>query len=762
MDATSASLHASPADPEHTEQNAIKITLHPRDYRSIEMVNIDAIEVFETDIDKNEIFLHELHRLKESRAKDLKRTNEKRQRVNSDPESDLIKNEASAFDDEAVERNAEDDDVKEESNEEIIDPRVYYRSIVTELQAAVVETTQLINTIDLIRKREFLEEVYCMRENTALKVDEMDYLIKSKSLQLDESSQILKHGADSLDETIGKEGIFFQGVLHLLQKWKLCAPTHGNIPKPFRAGEPIAVDCSYISAGSTFVPQKQKIEDLAFAELRRTKMGLVRIQLPEEFIFRTLRIELDDGKSLAGYTLPAPPRKELMTKADYGTLTICEQDIQRQQAWNTCALQEVRFSFFCEEVFASVMQETLQDGVNWTGCLSTATNTLPKHCHENETSAGGPRRGSNISVQHVFEDEIKLRVTERYFLTLKLTDVDQVKEETNTAEISEKIDSKITQKRNRFLQNMCRSSMILLQELVRQQYGHQTIYRSICNGETGTATDPLIAEKKGVLNKVLGVLAHALVKEDIATYLDEVSAALNMTYDPSKGRVANHGYAAPICDSIRGISMCPCWKASPHDATLSALDLRIGKNFDTEILIRGTQIQMGDGTSIHRVLSGMESFSKLVETLILKQVASGLYRDVISFGVKYTKLELDGTSVRIILAGEWDGNYIGEGRVADDQATNAIYLEPYFLEEMRVDIRCLIQGMQLRFDHEDDRMAFPTPKNQLHPVEWAAIPGRSDTQKILRLLQAANVLPLVFRGKQTKVARDCDTITAQN
>ena len=44
----------------------------------------------------------------------------------------------------------------------------------------------------------------------------MDYLIKSKSLQLDESSQILKHGADSLDETIGKEGIFFQGVLHVL------------------------------------------------------------------------------------------------------------------------------------------------------------------------------------------------------------------------------------------------------------------------------------------------------------------------------------------------------------------------------------------------------------------------------------------------------------------------------------------------------------------------------------------------------------------
>lgn len=40
-------------------------------------------------------------------------------------------------------------------------------------------------------------------------------------------------------------------------------------------------------------------------------MGLVQIQLPEEFIFRTLRIELDDGENRAGYTLPAPAKKEL-------------------------------------------------------------------------------------------------------------------------------------------------------------------------------------------------------------------------------------------------------------------------------------------------------------------------------------------------------------------------------------------------------------------------------------------------------------------
>ncbi|CCI42045.1 unnamed protein product [Albugo candida] len=757
MDATSASLHASPVDSEHMEQNAVKIALYPHNYRTVEMIDIDGTEIFETDIDKNEIYLHELYKLKEMNAKEYKKSSGKRQRAIMEVQSDLNDNELSAFGDEAAKPETGNDDIQDDNDEQLIDPRVYYQSIVKELQAAVVETTQLINTIDLIRKREFLEEVYCMRENTAMKVDEMDYLIKAKSLQLDECSHILMHGANSLDETIGKEGIFFQEILHLLQRWKLCAPTHGNIPKPFRAGEPIAP--SNLVAGSKFVPQKQKIEDLAFAELRRTKMGLVQIQLPEEFIFRTLRIELDDGENRAGYTLPAPAKKELMTKADYETLKNCEQDIRRQQEWNTRALQAVRFSFFCEEAFASVMQETLQDGVNWTGCLSTDVNTLSQ---ENETSAQKARVSSNISVQHVFEDEVKLRLTERFFLTLRLIDIDEAKDDASSIETNDKIESKISQERNCFLRNMCRSSMILLQELVRQQHGRRIIFRGICDGETGTVTDPVISEKK-VLSEILGVLEHALMKEEIATYLDELSAALNMTHDSSKGRTVNQGYTPPICDSIRGVSVYPCWKACPHDATLSALDLKIGKNFDSgkvlfgfqqgierltvEILLRGTQIQVEDGTSIQRVRSEMESFKKLVETLILKQLASELYRDVTSFGVKHTKLELDGRSVRIILAGEWDGNCIGEGRVADDQFTNAIYLEPYFLDRRHLDIRCLLRGMQLRFnDVESDMEAISAPTSHLQSVEWAAIPGRSDTQKVLRLLQAADVLSPVFRG----------------
>lgn len=158
--------------------------------------------------------------------------------------------------------NLEEDGAAEEDEDEedVIDPRIHYRPMVAELQAAVAELHQLINSIDLIRRREFMEEMRCIRENTAPKKDDLEYLIESKSAQVKESSSILLAGVDNLANTVEKESVFFQGITHLLRKWKICAPIHGNIPKPFRAGEPLAVDCSFISgtfraqSGLLFLP----------------------------------------------------------------------------------------------------------------------------------------------------------------------------------------------------------------------------------------------------------------------------------------------------------------------------------------------------------------------------------------------------------------------------------------------------------------------------------------------------------------------------
>lgn len=145
---------------------------------------------------------------------------------------------------------AHDDD---EDEEDVIDPRIHYRPMVSELQAAVAELHQLINSIDLIRRREFMEEMRCIRENTAPKKEELEYLLESKATQVKESSSILLAGVENLARTVEKESVFFQGITHLLRKWKICAPIHGNIPKPFRAGEPLAVDCSFISGASRYM-----------------------------------------------------------------------------------------------------------------------------------------------------------------------------------------------------------------------------------------------------------------------------------------------------------------------------------------------------------------------------------------------------------------------------------------------------------------------------------------------------------------------------
>ncbi|KAF0720632.1 hypothetical protein As57867_000146, partial [Aphanomyces stellatus] len=188
-----------------------------------------------------------------------------------------------------------------EESEEAVDPRLHYRPMVLELQAAVVELYQLVNTVDLVRPSKapskeprYFEEVHCMREDSHLRVktEDLAYLLTSKSTQVNEAADVLLSGAKSLQSAIRKERVFFKGVRNLLGKWKICAPMHGTIPKPFRAGEGLAVDCSYVSAGSNFSPQAMPLGSVAYAELSRTSIGFVRVKHPEFYLRRTIKIEL--------------------------------------------------------------------------------------------------------------------------------------------------------------------------------------------------------------------------------------------------------------------------------------------------------------------------------------------------------------------------------------------------------------------------------------------------------------------------------------
>ncbi|GMF09637.1 unnamed protein product [Phytophthora lilii] len=240
---------------EEKSSEPVGVTLYPADYEAVEMVTDQGKEILQQEFTDAQLFLHsiqELERVRTERKKKKQKTDDKED--SADGEANGVKTEQ---DDETMETAEAVEKVEEavqdaDEEEEVIDPRIHYRSMVTELQAAVAELHQLINSIDLIRRRDFLEEMRCIRENTAPKREELEHLVEAKSAQVKESGTILLDGVEALAKTVEKESVFFQGITHMLRKWKICAPIHGNIPKPFRAGEPLAVDCSYGSGECVF------------------------------------------------------------------------------------------------------------------------------------------------------------------------------------------------------------------------------------------------------------------------------------------------------------------------------------------------------------------------------------------------------------------------------------------------------------------------------------------------------------------------------
>ncbi|KAL3666719.1 hypothetical protein V7S43_008342 [Phytophthora oleae] len=795
---------------EEKGSDAVGVTLYPADYEAVEMVTDQGKEIFQQDFTEAQLFLHsiqELERVRTERKKKKQKTEE-----TGDEQNHEVKREDGGESMETIEAVEKVEEALEDADDEedVIDPRIHYRPMVAELQAAVAELHQLINSIDLIRRRDFLEEMRCIRENTAPKREELEQLVEAKAAQVKESGTILLDGVEALAKTVEKESVFFQGITQMLRKWKICAPIHGNIPKPFRAGEPLAVDCSYGSAGSFFVPQTRSIADLAYAELSRTEKGLVRVKTPEDFLARTIQLKLeakDTGKA-GQYTLASPTLIH-MSKAEMDNLEDTPEGLKILEERNVSILKAVQFSVFCEELFYTLMKEALRNSSKWTDTAYNISNYIVKKQGRDESSAAG----THISVLQVLDDEIQLRVNERYHLTIKLVDVKSLNKsndtvtkekeaeelpsepEAATEEQPQEVDaadvkmeeplptsSPVKPRRaasisfstpadsdEAFLTHTCRYTLLLLQQEIRTRHGRKDISRALLytgldvsktaggvnagNGSAGAAgMGPASDADKhdntpGTLATVLAVLAHNLLKNEVARYLDEVSSVLafQKLLTSASGRVLDDGLLQPICDSVRGVYVGPRWKTCAFDSTLSAFDLNIGKNFSTEVLISGARILLQTGIASQREVSGVEGLREFVETTVCSQVALALHRDALSFGLKQSSMNLDRTSVRLVVTGEWDGTCIGEGRVSDTRAVGSIFLEPYFAADGSLAINCLLQAVDASKLAPVQATLCRSASGEVHKVEWKRIPGSSDACKMLWLMQKTGVLSKPFK-----------------
>ncbi|ETV99932.1 hypothetical protein, variant 1 [Aphanomyces invadans] len=617
--------------------------------------------------------------------------------------------------------------------ETAIDPRAHYRPMVAELQASVVELYQLVNTVDLVRPSKaptkeprFLEEVHCLRDDSHLKVTKEDlaYLLTSKSSQVNDAADILLNGSKSLQAGITKERVFFTGVRKLLGKWKICAPMHGTIPKPFRAGEGLAVDCSYVSAGSTFTPQAMPISSIAYSELSRTSDGMVCVKEPEFYLRRTVKLKVENVAvgSIGSYVLPRKQSKPTDDSkfdgfGDEATTTIDDD--------NEVLLADIQHSIFCEEAFHTIMQEALLPSARWVDSAHHLANYL-----DDRTTAAGVSTNAPVSVLCIKDDEVRVRIDEHHILTVSLVDSDDN-------------DGAADAIQDATLQESCKYALALMQHELRN-------FHSVCkNYHRNSALDTSKPSNQPpptprVLQALVTVLSHNLLTASLMAFLDTLSAKLACPTGSSAHnvvRLLEDCTCQPLCDTVRGIFVLARWKICQRVASLSSVDLHIGKNFVTEITVRGTRIHYVDLSLNQREVCGVDGFRVLVCSLLSKHVAECLYQDALALGLKKASIDNDHMTVRILAPGEWDGSFVGEGKVPDEATVGCITLQPTVSPTGHVNLACFVQAI----DVAPVEAHIISDSEHTTAIDWMSLPGPSDAARLLWLLRSVGVVPDVLK-----------------
>ncbi|ETV75156.1 hypothetical protein H257_10375 [Aphanomyces astaci] len=636
-------------------------------------------------------------------------------------EADATATSTTNDDDDATSVGTSGDTEAFDDSEAAIDPRAHYRPMVVELQAAVVELYQLVNTVDLVRPSKapskeprFLEDVHCLRDDSHLKVttEDLAYLLTSKSSQVNDAADILLNGSKSLQTAIKKERQFFTGVRNLLGKWKICAPMHGTIPKPFRAGEGLAIDCSYVSAGSTFSPLAMPLSSIAFSELSRTSDGMVCVKEPEFYLRRTVKITLENEatSSCGAYVLPrhrAKPTEQSLDEFGEHTSSTLLDDA------NSVLLTDIQHSIFCEEAFQTIMTEALLPSARWVDSAHHLAN------YEANTASSTPHNAP-ISVVCIKDDQVRVRIDESHILTVSLVESEEEERAEDT--------SRAGQAAARLLQDACMYGMGLLQHQLRAFHG-------VCKSHSHR---PAAAKQTPrILQALVTVLSHNLLVAQLTDFLDRLSATL------AGGPATNHVVrllddcaCQPVCDTVRGVFLLARWKICPRQASLSSFDLHIGKNFVTEITVIGTRIQYVDlSLNLRQVCGGVDGFRDLVCSMLSKHIAECLYEDALALGMKKASMDNDHMTVRILAPGEWDGSFVGEGKVPDEATVGCITLQPSVSATGHVNLSCVVQAIDV-----SAIQAHVIADTTDAAIDWTSLPGHSDAARLLWLLRSVGVI----------------------
>ncbi|RHY22792.1 hypothetical protein DYB25_005794, partial [Aphanomyces astaci] len=313
------------------------------------------------------------------------------------------------------------------------------------------------------------------------------------------------------------------------------------------------------------------------------------------------------------------------------------------------------------------------------------------------------------------DDQVRVRIDESHILTVSLVESEEEERAEDTSRDGPAV--------KRLLQDACMYGMGLLQHQLRAFHG-------VCKSHSHR---PAAAKQTPrILQALVTVLSHNLLVAQLTDFLDRLSATL------AGGPATNHVVrllddcaCQPVCDTVRGIFVLARWKICPRQASLSSFDLHIGKNFVTEITVIGTRIQYVDlSLNLRQVCGGVDGFRDLVCSMLSKHIAECLYEDALALGMKKASMDNDHMTVRILAPGEWDGSFVGEGKVPDEATVGCIVSATG-----HVNLSCVVQAIDV-----SAIQAHVIADTTDAAIDWTSLPGHSDAARLLWLLRSVGVI----------------------
>jgi hypothetical protein len=333
------------------------------------------------------------------------------------------------------------------------------------LGLAQMEISEMMKGMDMTKKEHGCMEVQIVeddhRDHDAI-VDDDDgndlippgdkaVLVGMKEEMVRLASTTLREGAQRLRDKALREQALLNTVMKTRGAWKIWAPLHSKTAQtPLSLDEPLAVDCSFVSAGSTYVPAASTLGEISDAELiRLTKLvprqnnnaddaddgshgcittGQVRVGVPSQHHQLTIQTSIvsAEGRQVAQHTMAlrnfaAPIFGSSQAKsstddvvmgttanaeaATTGSTSSPEPTAAAVEMENNTRLRWVQHSLFCKETFKHIMAEA-------------------KHTTSPANPQAQPASPSSPWITHMDENEIHVSLYQGYRLCYKLVSVE--------------------------------------------------------------------------------------------------------------------------------------------------------------------------------------------------------------------------------------------------------------------------------------------------------------------------------------------------